>query len=524
MRKKLITGSISLLYLIIITIANIIILHNVNYYISITINVLFTMIYVYTVLTYLSKTKMNEIEHILDIVTKSSYDYDLNKYIKKNNYESSILSVVEGFNNTKEASKYVLKSSVDLANVANNVANKVNYMEVSTEQFAATSEEIVSGSLSQMESINSIFNNIENVGNSIEDIIVQLKKFMDQTHLAVKLTEDGNEYVGKTKESIEIVRNTMIKYTNNLHDFTASFSQIIKFSDIINSITQQTNLLALNSSIEAARAGEHGKGFAVVATEIGKLSNQSQVASCQISAVIQDMNKKISKLTEEMSKGTGRIEQGLQVAEKSEDAFKKISTSTLETKYQISTIEDHMKEISKHTETVINSMETIQGISQGNVADCQQFSVVIEEINHSFKDIVMESNNLKEYANSLQQSVAKDTMDKYMYHKALDVKEYLNKSKNIDLKKLAAFFNIDDIYIVDSLGIITECSAPEGLGLNSFKIDPTSYEASKLKEGYTSTPIRKRIDDDEIYKFLHIPYKDGMAISVSLSLQSLLNI
>ncbi|WP_176461677.1 methyl-accepting chemotaxis protein [Anaeromicrobium sediminis] len=521
MKKNLITGSISLLYLIIITIMNVTILHSLNYYISVVINVLFTMIYAYIVLNNVHKGKMNELERILDIVTKSRYDCDLDEYVKENNYVSLI---VEGFNNTKEASKHVLKSSVELAQVADNVADKVNDMETSTEQIATTSEEIVAGSLNQMESINSIFSNIENVGNNIENIRGQLKTIMNHADISVKLTEDGNKYVGKTKESIEIVRNIMIEYSNNLHNFIESFSQIIKFAEIIKGITEQTNLLALNSSIEAARAGEHGRGFAVVANEIGNLSNQSQAASQEISTVIQDMEKRIFKLTEEMSKGTDKIEEGIQIAQKTETAFKKISDSTLDTKSQVSTIGKHMEEMGGHTASVINSVETIQGISEGNVADCQQFSAVIEEINTSFKDMVMESNNLKEYANSLQQSVAKNTMDKYMYQKALDVKEHLDKSENVDLKKLTKSLNIGDIYVVESSGIITGCSDPEGLGLDSFEIDPTSYEASKLKSGYTSTPIRKRTHDDQIYKFLHIPYKEGMVISVSLSLQTVLNV
>ncbi|OPJ55416.1 methyl-accepting chemotaxis protein [Alkalithermobacter paradoxus] len=523
MRNKLVIGVSSALYLILITVTNSMVLKDLHYYTATSTNIILTMVYAYVTLTSLYKLKISKIESVLDIVNKSRYDYNLDEDTK-NNYEESVLSIIQGFNNTKEASKYVLKSSVDLAKVADNVSSKVNDMEVSAEQIAAASEEIAAGSLNQMETINNIFGNIEKVGKNIEDIISELKRIEIKTDASVKLTDDGNEYVQKTKESIEIIKNTMIEYTDSLHNFTDSFSQITRFADIIRDITEQTNLLALNSSIEAARAGEHGKGFAVVANEIGKLSNQSQAASQQISTVIQDMEKKISKLTEEMSTGKDRIEQSVQIAEKTEEAFRKISESTVETRYQISTIGKQMEEIGGYTESVIKSVETIQEISQGNAADCQQFSAAIEDMNNSFKGIVKESNNLKEHLNNLQQTVAKDTMDKYMYQKALDVKEYLDKSDDYDLKKLTNMLNIDEIYLVDTSGIIVKCSDPEGVGLDSFKIDPTSYEASKLKEGYTATPIRKRSHDDQMYKFLHIPYKNGMVISVSLSLQSVLSL
>jgi methyl-accepting chemotaxis protein len=68
-----------------------------------------------------------------------------------------------------------------------------------------------------------------------------------------------------------------------------SADEITAVVDMITSIAQQTNLLALNATIEAARAGEHGAGFAVVAAEVKTLSQQTEKATRDITAKVQQI-------------------------------------------------------------------------------------------------------------------------------------------------------------------------------------------------------------------------------------------
>ena len=67
--------------------------------------------------------------------------------------------------------------------------------------------------------------------------------------------------------------------------------EIGKVSETITSISSQTNLLALNATIEAARAGAAGKGFAVVANEIKELASQTALATEDIKARINDVQR-----------------------------------------------------------------------------------------------------------------------------------------------------------------------------------------------------------------------------------------
>jgi methyl-accepting chemotaxis protein WspA len=75
----------------------------------------------------------------------------------------------------------------------------------------------------------------------------------------------------------------------------------------ITKVADQTNLLSINAAIEAEKAGEAGTGFLVVAREIGRLADQTAVATLDIENMVRHMQTAITAGVKEMDKFSERV-------------------------------------------------------------------------------------------------------------------------------------------------------------------------------------------------------------------------
>jgi methyl-accepting chemotaxis protein len=185
--------------------------------------------------------------------------------------------------NTKESLTEVInkssESSIQVANIATELAAGAMEVNAATEEIALTTEEIATTTQNQVK----------------------------------KLTEI-------TK---------IINEINSLaFDVMNSGSDIKKVMDIIIRISGQTNLLALNASIEAGRAGEHGRGFAVVANEVRKLAEESKGSVENSNDKVISMVTRIQKTVELIGIITQDMNGALAGMEETSQAMEGISAST----------------------------------------------------------------------------------------------------------------------------------------------------------------------------------------------------
>ncbi len=92
--------------------------------------------------------------------------------------------------------------------------------------------------------------------------------------------------------SLQQIASEAGRNCEHIGELQTTAQEIGKFVGVIREISEQTNLLALNAAIEAARAGEQGRGFAVVADEVRALAQKANVASVEITRLVNNITQR----------------------------------------------------------------------------------------------------------------------------------------------------------------------------------------------------------------------------------------
>ena len=190
---------------------------------------------------------------------------------------------------------------------------------------------------------------IDNI-NVISDASIQMN---ENTAL---VTQSGDNLSSSIKtvyeqmtQSRNIAENATIQTdgaNEKIQGLAVSADRIGEVVQLINDIANQTNLLALNATIEAARAGEAGKGFAVVAGEVKNLANQTakatedistQIATIQsetdgavdaitqVTAVVDNINKLSSEISESIDLQNMAVQKIVESAEQGKEGTQRIN-------------------------------------------------------------------------------------------------------------------------------------------------------------------------------------------------------
>ena len=147
---------------------------------------------------------------------------------------------------------------------------------------------------------------------NISNIATELAANSNEVNSSAEEIASTSHQISKNTKEVTFTLQEINKDTKNLesnaNNVLHSTLEIRKIMEIIRNISDQTNLLALNASIEAGRAGESGRGFAVVADEVRKLAEESKNAVSNTGVKVESIINSIEILVDRFKSNVKTIE------------------------------------------------------------------------------------------------------------------------------------------------------------------------------------------------------------------------
>ena len=290
-----------------------------------------------------------------------------------------ISDVAEGEKEVEGLLGNVRQAFTGLDESADNIHVSLSSFQQSTQDIAASTEEISNSAEKQIEEVNGsidIFNNLNDKIRVSEkqvmvtmDHVTQLKEKNDEGIASIsELSKKFDENIRATEETAQGVAALLQKSTS-----------IAGIVDSINQIAGQTNLLALNAAIEAARAGEAGKGFAVVADEINTLSTESSNATKEIDTILKDIITTVEKTNQIMNKNGVIVKESSEQLDGTIKIFEAMIKSSDEVLSVIGTLKSELANIVDIKDSLMSSMNSLEEISEKSAETTNEISMATEE-------------------------------------------------------------------------------------------------------------------------------------------------
>ncbi len=281
------------------------------------------------------------------------------------------------------------------------IDNIVTNMEKTTAKISGISgnaNDISEKASNNLAAVQETASGLQEIAEFSKDMKAVTKEANDLSGTIQSETQGGMKAVEEMVHAVENISNQFTSASTKISQLQESMQSIENMVELIKSISEQTNLLALNASIEAARAGEHGRGFAVVADEVGKLANQSQDASVEITEQVSSIKEDILDVINSVSQVNTAVELGKENAKETEVNFTNIRVHIQEMMDQIGKVDSYSENLTSMTQNIFTNTDELANDVELTAESATQINDLVHDHTDALKSFESE---LKETATKI---------------------------------------------------------------------------------------------------------------------------
>ena len=280
---------------------------------------------------------------------------------------------------TSDLMEQVLSASEHITTNISTLSDKMNVLENTTGRTMSAMEEVTMGTTETAESIQVQMQKTEEIQNTIgyvAEAAGMIASDIEVTRAELHVSQENIRTLIERVAVSDQANEDMTAELNKLTEYTDQMQSII---DVIDNVTSQTSLLSLNASIEAARAGEAGKGFAVVATEISSLATQTQQATEDITALINNISAELDIVVRVIANVISNTKQQNDAANQTAKNFEAIRKKMDAVYGQTERTMRLMKELERANTAITQGIETISAATQQVTAHSNETLTISSE-------------------------------------------------------------------------------------------------------------------------------------------------
>ncbi len=217
-----------------------------------------------------------------------------------------------------------------LQDVINKVYDTTRELAAASEQLAQASTETNRGMANQQQETQQVATAMNEMSATVQDVAHNASEAAVSANQADIAAIEGRNVVENNMQGIQKLADNIGLASETINKLGKDTESVYDIVNVISDIADQTNLLALNAAIEAARAGDQGRGFAVVADEVRTLAARTQESTEEISTMLERLKASAGEAVIAMQNGQDQATRSVEHAHSASESLDAITQAVTE--------------------------------------------------------------------------------------------------------------------------------------------------------------------------------------------------